>query len=93
MPILTLQRQTVGVGRIRIGELVEAKKANGQPTKRPSKRTSFLFTTESQILAQQVAEKLGGTVAPWTPNGGGPAQWAVDTTVTALDVIVPPNSL
>lgn len=93
MPIITLQRRQTEVGRIRIGELVDGTGRNGQAVKRPSKRSSFLFTTESEKLAGQIAELYEGVVEPWEPNGGGPKQWKVDTKAKALAVIVPPNSV
>lgn len=87
MPIITLQRRARELGRIRIGQVV--KSANGRS--RPSKLDRFRLTSASRPLLDTVASLYGGTVAEWTPQNGGPAQWEVVTESTRLPVLVPPQ--
>ncbi len=86
MPIKTLQQQQAQVGRIRIGQQVPTK--NGRS--RPEKLDRFRFTTPSSPLADVVAERYGGRVQPWAPEGR-PAEYEVVSDATSLPVLVPPR--
>lgn len=87
MPIITLQRRSRELGRIRIGQVVQS--GNGKT--RPSKLDRFRLTSASKDLLDKVAALYGGTVAAWTPANGGPPQWEVVTDSTRLPVLVPPQ--
>ncbi|MGW4648100.1 recombination directionality factor [Kitasatospora sp. NPDC004289] len=92
MPIIDLQRRMRQLGEIRIGHTVATGNTdrNGNPAKRPAKLDKFRITSASQPILKQVAELYGGTVQPWTPANGGPAEFEVYTTVDRLPVLVPP---
>lgn len=95
MPIITIQRRQTEVGRIRIGESVDTGRTNkyGKPIRKPVKLNKFRFTSASKTLIEQVAAQFGGTVAEWTPQGGGAPQWEVYTDATSISVVVPPNAV
>lgn len=80
--ILDMQRRARELGRIRLGE----KGAKGQP----QKLDRFRVTSASQSLIEKVAALYGGTVKPWTPQGGT-GQWEVITDATRLPILVPPQ--
>ena len=86
MPILTLQRQLRELGRIRTG--IQVAGNNGR--KRPSKLETFRLTSSSRELIEAAAEAYGGTVTPWANPGGG-SEFEVVTTVSVLDIVVPPG--
>lgn len=87
MPIITLQRRSRELGRIRTGQVV--KTSTGKT--RPAKLDRFRLTSPSRALLDKVAALYGGTVAAWTPANGGPSQWEVVTESTRLPVLVPPQ--
>jgi hypothetical protein len=87
MPIITLQRRSRELGRIRTGQVVKGN--NGRS--RPSKLDRFRLTSPSKDLLDKVAALYGGTVEAWTPQNGGPSQWEVVTDATRLPVLVPPQ--
>jgi hypothetical protein len=88
MPIITLQRRSRELGRIRTGQVVPGK--NGGRG-RPTKLDRFRLTSPSKELLEKVAALYGGTVEAWTPQNGGPQQWEVVTEATRLPVLVPPQ--
>lgn len=94
MPILDLQQRMRQLGEIRIGTTVDTgrKDKNGKPLRRPTKLNKFRFTSPSRELLDQVAALYGGTVQPWTPQNGGPAEFEVVTTTNRLPVIIPPRN-
>lgn len=86
MAILTLQRRSRELGRIRIGQQV----ATGTEGKmRPVKLDKFRLTSASRPLLEKAAALYGGEVVEW--NNGGSAQFEVFTTSTRLPVLVPPQ--
>jgi hypothetical protein len=86
MAILTLQRRSRELGRIRIGQQV----ATGTEGKmRPAKLDKFRLTSASRPLLEKAAALYGGEVVEW--NNGGSAQFEVFTTATRLPVLVPPQ--
>jgi hypothetical protein len=86
MPILTLQRRSRELGRIRIGQQV----ATGTEGKmRPAKLEQFRLTSASRPLLEKAAALYGGEVVEWNNNGS--AQFEVFTTSTRLPVLVPPQ--
>lgn len=87
------RRRPRELGRIRLGRVVAATKANGDPTTRPAKLDRLRFTSSARPLLDRVAALYGGTVDEWTPANGGPAQWEVITDATRVPVMVPPASL
>jgi hypothetical protein len=87
MPILTLQKQARELGRIRIGQVVRDSKGKT----RPEKLDRFRFTSASEPLLQRVAALYGGTVRPWTPQGGGADAFEVIADVTDIPILVPPQ--
>lgn len=86
MPILVLQQRLRELGRIRIGQKVAT--SNGKT--RPAKLNRFRLTSPSKELLDRVASKYGGTVAPWTPEGGA-SQFEVITESTRMPIHVPPQ--
>lgn len=86
MPILTLQQRLRELGRIRLGQKVAT---SGGKT-RPAKLNRFRLTSPSKDLLDRVAAKYGGTVAPWTPEGGS-GQYEVITDATRMPIHVPPQ--
>jgi hypothetical protein len=87
MPIITLQKQARELGRIRIGQVVRDSKGKT----RPEKLDRFRFTSASEPLLQRVAALYGGTVRPWTPQGGGADAFEVIADVTDIPILVPPQ--
>jgi hypothetical protein len=83
--VLDMQRRSVQLGEIRMGTSVAVP---GKDYRRPVRLETFRFTTASEQIAEAVAAKYGGTVAPWTQRKG---RWEVTTDRTALDVWVPPR--
>ena len=86
MPILTLQQRLRELGRIRIGQKVATAKGGT----RPGKLDRFRLTSPSKDLLDRVAAKYGGTVAPWTPEGGA-GQFEVITEAKRMPIHVPPQ--
>jgi hypothetical protein len=86
MPILTLQQRLRELGRIRIGQKVATAKGGT----RPGKLDRFRLTSPSKELLDRVAAKYGGTVAPWTPDGGAD-QYEVITDAKRMPIHVPPQ--
>jgi hypothetical protein len=84
MPILDLQQRIRELGRIRIGQKVAT--SNGKT--RPAKLNRFRLTSPSRELLDRVAAQYGGTVAPWTPDGGA-GQYEVITDATRMPILVP----
>jgi hypothetical protein len=84
MPILDLQQRIRELGRIRIGQKVPT--ASGGT--RPAKLNRFRLTSPSKPLLDRVASAYGGTVAPWTPDGGA-GQYEVLTDATRMPILVP----
>src|SRR5688500_12762162 len=86
MPIIDLQVRLRELGRIRIGQKVAT--ASGKT--RPAKLDRFRLTSPSRELLERVAKQYGGTVAPWTPDGGA-GQYEVLTDATRMPIHVPPQ--
>ncbi|MFD7774315.1 hypothetical protein [Streptomyces sp. NPDC059753] len=86
MPILVLQQRLRELGRIRIGQKVATAKGGT----RPAKLDRFRLTSPSRELLDRVAAKYGGTVAPWTPEGGA-EQYEVITDAKRMPIHVPPQ--
>ncbi|MEE4546499.1 hypothetical protein V2S66_31605 [Streptomyces sp. V4-01] len=86
MPILTLQQRLRELGRIRIGQKVATAKGGT----RPAKLDRFRLTSPSKELLERVAANYGGTVTPWTPEGGA-GQFEVITESTRIPIHVPPQ--
>lgn len=84
MPILDLQQRIRELGRIRIGQKVATAKGGT----RPSKLDRFRLTSPSKELLDRVAKVYGGTVAPWTPDGGA-GQYEVLTDAKRMPILVP----
>lgn len=83
--VLDLQRRSMPLGDIRIGESEEVP---GKSWRRPKRRDTFLFTTEVEETAVAIAGKFGGTVEPWPRRRG---YWQVDTPLSVIEVWVPPR--
>lgn len=81
MPLLDIQRRGQQLGRIRIGQQVQAK--NGKM--RPVRLDTFRFTTQSRVAADKIATLYGGTVKDWNN------EYEVITNENAIDVTVPPR--
>lgn len=82
--LLGLQRRDAPLGELRIGTSVEVP---GKKGRKPVRLNAFRFTTGVEMIADAVAAKYGGTVAPWERRRGC---WEVITDRVALDVWVPP---
>lgn len=81
MALLDIQRRGQQIGRLRIGQQVQA--ANGKM--RPAKLDTFRFTTQSRHAADAIAELYGGTVQDWNN------EFEVITSKSAIGVTVPPR--
>lgn len=86
MPILVLQQRLRELGRIRIGQKVATAKGGT----RPGKLDRFRLTSPSKELIERVAKQYGGTVNPWTPEGGA-GQYEVITDSKRMPIHVPPQ--
>ena len=86
MPIITTQRRMAEQGRIRLGQKVTGTNQQGREYTRPAKLDRFRFTSPSQRLIEQIAEKYGGTARPW--DNDGKAEWEVLSDATSIPVIV-----
>lgn len=84
MPILDLQQRIRELGRIRIGQKVATAKGGT----RPGKLDRFRLTSPSKELIERVATQYGGTVNPWTPDGGA-GQYEVVTDAKRMPILVP----
>ncbi len=97
MPIAALEEQMRlrQLGEIRIGHTVKLEGTNrrGQQKTRPAKLDKFRFTSPNKTLLGHVAELYGGTVQPWTPANGDPAEFEVYSQATALPILIPPRAL
>ena len=85
MPILTLQRRLVEVGRLRLGDTTQTK---GGKT-RPVRLETWKVTSRDERRLKAVAALYGGDVTPW-PRREGEYQVLTDTKV--LDVAVIPKT-
>lgn len=85
--VLDLQRRSLPLGEIRIGQ---SEPIPGKSGRKPVRRETFRFTTPVEETANAIAAKLGGKPEPWDRRRG---YWVVDTNVAALDVWVPPRGL
>jgi hypothetical protein len=83
--LLGMQRRAAPLGELRIGTSVAVP---GKDYRKPVRLNAFRFTTSVEMIADAVAAKYGGTVAPWTQRRG---RWEVITDRAALDVWVPPS--
>jgi len=81
MALLDVQRRGQQIGRIRIGQQVQA--SNGKM--RPARLDTFRFTTASRVAADAIAGLYGGTVRDWE------GQFEVITKESAIGVTVPPR--
>ena len=81
MPIITMQRRLVEVGRIRMGE----KRTSRSGTKFPAKLDTWRITSSDKQRLDAAAVIYGGTVTDWE------GQWQLTTTTNVLDVAVVPG--
>ena len=82
MAVLDIQRRGQQIGRLRIGQQVQA--ANGKM--RPSRLDTFRFTTGSRTTADAIAALYGGEVRQWE------REFEVITGKSEIGVTVPPRS-
>jgi len=76
------QSRMTTVGKIRLGQMEtpEGRKA------RPVKLDRFRFTSPTEALIRAVAERYGGEVEQWTPQGSRVTQWEAVSDVAAVPV-------
>ncbi|MGG5257492.1 hypothetical protein [Phycicoccus avicenniae] len=86
MPIITTQRRMAEHGRIRLGQKVTGTSRAGKEYTRPSKLDRFRFTSPNQGLIEQIAQRYGGTAAPW--DNAGKAEHEVVSDARSIPVIV-----
>jgi Recombination directionality factor-like len=81
MPIVTLQRRLMELGRVRMGH----KGPKGEPVK----RDTFRFTSASKALLAAAAERYGGSVAEWqgAPDEG---YFELRSEASEIEVVFPP---
>jgi Recombination directionality factor-like len=93
MPITALEHQQRlrQLGEIRIGHVVKmnGKNKRGEQKTRPEKLSKFRFTSPSKALLEKIADLYGGTVQPWTPANGDPAEFEVYSDATELPILIP----
>lgn len=92
MRIIQLQRRLREIGRIRIGEKVDATNRRGEPVQRPAKIDTFRLTSGDRQVIEAAAKLWGGTAEPWQDAPGGP-QWQVRTAAAQIPVVVPPGDM
>ena len=85
--ILTIQRRSKELGRIRTGQVTQTGKGKARPTK----LETFRFTSHSESLVRKVAELYGGEPREWQPQGGGAKQWEVLSDSKRIPILVPPQ--
>ena len=86
MAVLDLQRKGQQIGRIRIGQQVAVIRDGKDTGKtRPSKLSTFRFTTGSRVSAEAISALYGGDVRQWG------SEWEVVTAQSAIGVTVPPR--
>jgi len=81
MAVLDIQRRGQQIGRLRIGQQVQA--SNGKM--RPARLDTFRFTTASRTTAQAIAALYGGKVRDWS------GEFEVITGKSEIGVTVPPR--
>jgi len=81
MAVLDIQRRGQQIGRLRIGQQVQA--SNGKM--RPARLETFRFTTGSRTTAQAIAALYGGKVRDWS------GEFEVITGKSEIGVTVPPR--
>ena len=81
MAVLDIQRRGQQIGRLRIGQQVQA--ANGKM--RPARLDTFRFTTASRAAADAIAALYGGEVRQWE------REFEVITAKSEIGVTVPPR--
>lgn len=79
MPIVTLQKKMMQLGRVRLGQK--------GPKGEPQKLGTFRFTSASRTLLDEVAERYGGEVRPWE-NAPDEGYFEVVTEAAEMDVIL-----
>lgn len=81
MPIVTLQRRMMELGRVRMGH----KGPKGEPVK----RETFRFTSASRTLLEAAAERYGGKVREWqgAPDEG---YFELASNASEIEVVFPP---
>jgi Recombination directionality factor-like len=82
MAVLDIQRRGQQIGRLRMGQQVQA--ANGKM--RPARLDTWRFTTASRVAADAIAELYGGEVRDWQRG-----QFEVITGKSEIGVTVPPR--
>lgn len=82
MSVLDIQRRGQQIGRLRMGQQVQA--SNGKM--RPAKLETWRFTTASRVTADAIAELYGGEVRDWQRG-----QFEVITGKSEIGVTVPPR--
>lgn len=86
MPIVNIQRRMAEQGRIRLGQKVAGKTRDGKDYTRPEKLDRFRFTSPSQRLIEEIAQRYGGEARPW--DNAGKAEWEVVSDARSIPVIV-----
>lgn len=92
MPIIDLQRRFRELGRLRMGDRVDTGKVkDGQKVMRPRKLATWRITTQWRHLLEAAIELgVGGDIEAFTPETGR-SEWALTTTASSLDVLIPPG--
>lgn len=86
MPIITTQRRMAEQGRIRLGQKVTGTTQAGKEYTRPDKLDRFRFTSASQRLIEEIAQRYGGKAHPW--DNAGKAEFEVISDAKSIPVIV-----
>jgi hypothetical protein len=81
MPIVTLQRRMMELGRVRMGH----KGPKGEPVK----SDTFRFTSASRSLLEAAAKHYGGEVSEWT-NGPDEGYFELRSEASEIAVVFPP---
>jgi len=82
MAVLDIQRRGQQIGRIRLGEQVPV---GDKGKTRPSKLSTFRFTTTNRRIADAIVDLFGGQVRPWE------GQWEAITERSVIGVTIPPR--
>lgn len=90
MPIRDADRRLRLLGKIRLGEQVEATGRDGKKVMRPAKLTSPRLTSPTRDYLDAAAAVYGGEVTEWEGAPGEGRQWQLHCAVDTLDIVVPP---
>jgi len=86
--IVTMQRRLRELGRIRTGWSEEVP---GKTYRRPVKSKTFILTSAQRNYLEIAADRWGGTIERWKPQGASPETWRLVTEADTIEALLPPG--